>query len=68
MRPICIGCNKTPDELDEYKEAASDYDLTPDDYVRQEEGTFNPENEHFLCTPCYVKAGRPSSPTGWKAP
>lgn len=38
------------------------------EYIKREEGTYNPENGHFLCTPCYVKAGCPSSPRGWKAP
>ena len=68
--PICIGCGKYPFELAEYVEAAREYGrpITPDNYVRREEGTYNPANEHFLCTPCYINAGQPSSPTGWRAP
>ena len=65
---ICIGCGRTPNELDEYKELAEAEGMTPGDYVKEEEGTYNPENGHFLCTACYVKYGMPSSPTGWKAP
>lgn len=68
IEPICVGCNKRPDELEEYIEAAAECAMTPDDYVREEEGTFNKANGHFLCTPCYVAAGQPSSRTGWKAP
>jgi hypothetical protein len=68
MIPVCIGCGKHPDQLDEYVEAARDFEITPDQYVRQEEGTYNRENGHFLCTPCYVDAGQPSSPRGWTAP
>lgn len=64
---ICIGCGKKPEELKEYS-----MDLrpgqTPTDYVRAEEGTYNPNNGHFLCTPCYSDAGMPSSPRGWVAP
>jgi hypothetical protein len=70
---ICVGCGKRPDELAEYVSAASEAhsgvtDMTADDYVWQEEGTLNPENGHFLCTDCYVRAGMPSSPRGWVTP
>jgi len=66
--PICTGCNKRPEEIDEYIEIAEIEEITPDDFVREEEGTYNPENGHFLCTNCYIKAGMPSSPKGWIAP
>ena len=36
--------------------------MTPDAYVRAEEGTYNRENGHFLCTDCYVRASMPSKP------
>lgn len=68
MDPICMGCNKTPDELDEYVEAAEVEEMTPAEYVASEEGTYNSENGHFLCTSCYVKAGMPSSERGWRCP
>jgi hypothetical protein len=67
-RPICIGCNKHPDEIEEYVEFAAMEEMTPDDYVRQEEGTYNQDNGHFTCTECYIKIGMPSSPRGWVAP
>ena len=38
------------------------------DYIRKEEGTYNPETRHFLCDDCYIKAGMPTSPSGWKCP
>jgi hypothetical protein len=65
---LCVGCGKTPSELSEYVGAASGANITPGDYVWQEEGTLNRENGHFLCTSCYIKAGMPSSPRGWVAP
>jgi hypothetical protein len=37
-------------------------------YVRNEEGTYNQDNGHFLCTDCYIKAGMPSSSLGWVCP
>ena len=65
---ICVGCRKRPSELTEYIEAAREYGETPEQFVRKEEGTFNPSNGHFLCTECYVAAGMPSAPGGWLAP
>lgn len=70
-RPVCVGCNKTPVEIEEYRDAVADDPemfADEDDYVRREEGTFNFTNGHFLCTDCYIDAGMPSSPTGWVAP
>lgn len=66
--PTCAKCGKRPDELDEYIESAADAGMTPDAYVRAEEGTYNPEVNRFVCTPCYCDMGMPSSPEGWKAP
>jgi hypothetical protein len=67
-QPLCIGCGKHPTDLDEYIEATSKDGQHPDDYVRREEGTYNHENGHFLCTDCYIRFGMPSSPEGWVAP
>jgi hypothetical protein len=64
----CIGCEKTPDQIDEYTEMAALEEMTPEQYVKVEEGTYNPENGHFACTSCYIRMGMPSSPRGWKAP
>jgi hypothetical protein len=70
IEPICFVCNKRPAELAEYVEAAAEEGMTPDEYVRQEEGTYNRGNGHFACTPCYIKIGQPSrrSPRRWIAP
>ncbi len=67
--PVCIGCNKHPSQLSEYgPEMTGEDHLTPVQYVQRNEGTYNYANGHFLCTPCYIKAGSPTSPGGWKAP
>jgi hypothetical protein len=68
MEIICSGCSKRPEEIDEYIMAADDEGMTPEQYVREEEGTFNSENGHFLCTSCYVAVGCPSTSRGWVAP
>lgn len=66
---LCVGCGKEPKDLPEYVSAAEQDGFdSPEDYVRQEEGTLNVTNGHFLCTECYVNAGCPSSPRGWVAP
>lgn len=70
---ICTGCGKEPADIDEYstkavREYSGDNEMTPDQYVWEEEGTLNRENGHFLCTNCYVKAGMPSTPRGWVTP
>lgn len=71
INPICTGCNKRPDEIEEYIEGAAELEMTTDNYVKEEEGTYNPTNGHFLCTDCYIKAGMPSNPhpqPNWTAP
>lgn len=39
-------------------------------YVAYNEGTYNPDNGHFLCDECYIAAGMPSAPglKGWVCP
>lgn len=52
-------------------ESVRDIVVTPEmraAYVEQEEGTYNPKNGHFLCDKCYIKAGMPSAPNGWRCP
>jgi hypothetical protein len=66
--PICVGCQKRPEEIPEYSMEATDSGLEPAAYVIAEEGTLNTSNGHFLCTDCYIKAGMPTSPHGWVAP
>lgn len=55
MTPWCVDCGKAPDEITEYVEAAKEAGITPDRYVREEEGTYNPENGLFLCTDDFLK-------------
>lgn len=69
--PFCTGCNKPASEIEEYIEAAKENEMTIDEYVKSEEGTYNPSNGHLLCTSCYIKAGMPANPypqPNWVAP
>lgn len=72
-RPLssCNGCNRTAAEIPEYTPEFTGEEgplADPERYVWAEEGTLNRENGHFLCTECYLRAGAPSAPGGWKAP
>lgn len=70
--PKCCRCEKTPGELAEYVEASQPENygraISPDEYVRREEGTYNPHTNAFACTPCYAALGCPTTRRGWKAP
>lgn len=68
-RPVltCVGCGLHPDELDCYTTILQPGEEA-DDYVWNEEGTLNQDNGHFLCDGCYIAAGAPSAPGGWRCP
>lgn len=71
MKAECFRCGRTPAQIPEYVEAAREFDTTPNEFVRHEEGTYNPRNGHFACTDCYIEIGMPSNPfpgPNWKAP
>ena len=71
---VCFRCGKRPHQLLEYLDAVFQDGLeegeeeSPENYVKREEGTYNPDTETFCCTACYIMIGMPSSPNGWKAP
>lgn len=65
----CNGCGKNPEQIHIYVQMAQESGLTDaNEYVWRDEGTLNRKNGHFLCDECYINAGQPSSPRGWKAP
>lgn len=68
IRPVCIGCGKNAEDLDEYRDQAASEEMTPAEFVRENEGTYNPTNGHFACTACYIAMGMPATPDGWVAP
>lgn len=59
MELRCRDCHKTPSQIDEYLIAAEDFKMSPEEYVRREEGTLNRETGQFFCTACYVTRGMP---------
>ena len=58
-RPVCPVCGRHPDDISEYAFHAHDLEISADEYVERFEGTYNPRNEHFYCTSCYIKIGMP---------
>lgn len=64
----CDGCGKHPDDLPEYLSIDPGLEVysSPSEIVWFEEGTLNRETLRFLCNGCYIRAGMPSSPKGWK--
>jgi hypothetical protein len=55
----CKVCGKRPSEISEYIDAGEIEDMTPEDFVIENEGTYNPETGKFYCTGCYIKIGEP---------
>lgn len=73
--PYCPGCKKQAHEIPSVKDFAADFELTPEQFIRHEEGTYNPVNEHFLCEDCFIRiedvaGGRLVGPQGrrWICP
>ncbi len=67
--PYCFRCGKPASSFPEYVQGALEECLaTSVDYVRHEEGTYNPNTNRFACDACYIAIGMPASPGGWQAP
>ena len=56
----CKNCGKEPHEISEYVAHAKVENMTPSEFVRQEEGTYNSKTGLFYFTDCYAKIGMPS--------
>lgn len=55
----CRGCGKCPDALKECVNGSRIEEVTPEEYVKQNDGTYNPATGLFYCDMCYVKSGCP---------
>ena len=56
----CVRCCRVPRDILEYADAANYEDMSPEQYVREQEGTYNPKNGLFACTECYIALGQPT--------
>lgn len=59
MEIKCKICKRKPEEIEEYTHAAEAENMTPEEYVKTEEGTYNSRTGLFYCTECYIKIGMP---------
>lgn len=70
--PYCFNCGKPASSFEIYKTMSADGFGNEDAaaYIREDEGTYNPETNRFACDGCYIAIGMPSTNTieGWKAP
>lgn len=61
VSPTCIGCKKKAEEIKSVRFFANEYGMTPDEFIREHEGTYNRFKENkFYCETCYIKAGMPT--------
>lgn len=57
---ICFKCGQRPQDLLEYKIAIEDGSYaTPEEFVEEQEGTYDRVSRTFLCTSCYIDEGMP---------
>lgn len=66
--PFDPRCGRFAADMPELDDPRHGTGYTRAEYVRAEEGTFNPANGHFLCDRCYIDAGMPTGPNGWRCP
>ena len=55
----CAHCHRPPSSIQEYLLEAQMEECTPEEFVSTIEGTYNPDNELFWCTECYIILGMP---------
>lgn len=56
----CPYCKRKPNEIDEYKLLAKEHEMTAEDYVRMDEGTYDSKTNLYCCTSCYIHLGMPT--------
>ena len=64
---MCEVCTARPCDIYEYIQAAEDNNTTPEQYVIDQEGTYNEEQNIFWCTQCYIRIGSPPGKAGQNA-
>lgn len=62
MKPYDPRCGRYAEQIPAVRAEAAALNLTPEEWVLREEGTYNPDNGHFSCDACYIEMGMPSKP------
>ncbi len=55
----CKVCKKEPKDLGSVVYFASLENMEPDEFVKENDGTYNPTTEEFFCNTCYISVGMP---------
>ncbi len=55
----CKVCGKHPNDIKDYTYYARREKVTNEQYVKENEGTYNPKTGLFYCDACYIKSGLP---------
>ena len=55
----CPFCKRKPNEIPEYVQGATENEMSPEQYVQMDEGTYYPATDMFCCTSCFIKQGMP---------
>lgn len=53
-KPYCPDCKRSCVDIPEVLFFANEEGISPESWIRSEEGTYNPTNEHFLCDTCFI--------------
>lgn len=59
MRIVCKGCGKEPHEIESVRYFADGEGVTPEEFVIDNEGTYNEKTGLFYCDDCYIAEGMP---------
>lgn len=62
----CCRCGRSPEQIPEIVAEAKEEEMSPDEWVRENEGTLNTETGRFACDKCYIALGMPANP--WPLP
>lgn len=52
--PLCPACGRQAADIPDVVMFGKENGLSPEEFVRQEDGTYNPASEHFLCDTCFI--------------
>lgn len=55
----CKVCKREPKDLGSVVYHAKVEEMEPDEFVKEFDGTYNPQTEEFFCNTCYINIGIP---------
>jgi hypothetical protein len=57
QEPYCRYCEKHASEILEYRMFAAEEGISPEEYIKEQEGTYDEDSNTFVCTDCYIRRG-----------